>query len=147
MHTHDIIHRDIKPENILVTPNHIIKLADFGVCQQISHFNVDDTVAGSDGTPLYHPPELFNTKIFRYSGSKIDIWAAGVVLYKMLTGELPFFNRPNTTTREDIDEILECNVQYVIKLKSDLLLIDLFNRIFEKEFSKRITIPQIKNHP
>ncbi|XP_027202967.2 LOW QUALITY PROTEIN: serine/threonine-protein kinase stk11-like [Dermatophagoides pteronyssinus] len=146
LHSHGIIHRDIKPENILVTPYDIIKLADFGVCQEISIFKLDDMVFGSDGTPLYHPPELFHPKIIHYSGTKIDIWAAGVILYQMLTGELPFFNRTNTTER-DIDEILTENVQYPLSLKQDVLLIDLFNGIFEKDFRHRMSIMAIKNHP
>ncbi|OTF83579.1 serine/threonine kinase-like protein [Euroglyphus maynei] len=146
LHSHGIIHRDIKPENILVTPYDIIKLADFGVCQEISIFQLDDMVFGSDGTPLYHPPELFHPKIIRYSGTKIDIWASGVVLYQMLTGELPFFNQTNTT-QKDIDEILMKNVQYPMMLKRDVLLIDLFNGIFEKDFQRRMSIMAIKNHP
>ncbi|KAH7646527.1 serine/threonine kinase-like protein [Dermatophagoides farinae] len=146
LHSHGIIHRDIKPENILVTPDDIIKLADFGVCQEISTFTLDDMVFGSDGTPLYHPPELFHPKIIHYSGTKIDIWASGVVLYQMLVGELPFFNKPNTT-KSDIDDILTKNVQYPLMIKQDVLLVDLFNGIFEKDFRRRMSIMAIKNHP
>lgn len=130
----------------MVTPDDIIKLADFGVCQEISTFTLDDMVFGSDGTPLYHPPELFHPKIIHYSGTKIDIWASGVVLYQMLVGELPFFNKPNTT-KSDIDDILTKNIQYPLMIKQDVLLIDLFNGIFEKDFRRRMSIMAIKNHP
>ncbi|KPM03935.1 serine/threonine kinase-like protein 2 [Sarcoptes scabiei] len=146
LHSHGIIHRDIKPENILITPDNVIKLADFGVCQVVSYFTLDDTVFGTDGTPLYHPPELFDPKILDYSGSKIDIWSAGVVLYRMLTGVLPFFNS-SSLKQTDIDEILNKNIQYPFEIKQDVLLVDLLNGIFKKNFHKRITILEIKNHP
>ena len=127
LHSQGIIHRDIKPDNVLVShSSKVLKLADFGVCQNVDMFLMDDLVSGNDGTPLYHPPELFDLTIRLYSGSKIDIWAAGVILYQMFVGEVPFFKK-NELTKEDLDAILHQNPDYPQKVRGDILLHDLFN--------------------
>lgn len=121
-----MIHRDIKPDNILISHNNVIKLADFGVCQHIDFFSMDDKVGGNDGTPLYHPPEMFDQTVFVYCGTKIDVWAAGVVLYQMLTGKTPFFSK-NRGDDDEIEEILHKNINYPDSIKVDILLVDMLN--------------------
>lgn len=81
-----VMHRDIKPENILIDENNHLKLADFGVSQMIE--NGDDTLTTKAGTSFYFAPEL--CKGIKFQGKPADIWACGVVLYKMITNKKPY---------------------------------------------------------
>lgn len=84
-HEQGVIHRDIKPSNILITENGDVKLADFS----IAHVNrSDDTqVIGLTGSPMYMSPEVVREEV---AGPQSDIYSLGVVMYKLLTGEVPF---------------------------------------------------------
>ena len=82
LHRRGIIHRDLKPENILLqgdTP----RLADFGIARVLKT-NSQSGIAS--GTPVYMPPEAFDGK----RSEQTDVWSAGVILYQLLTGRLPF---------------------------------------------------------
>ena len=82
LHSRQIIHRDIKPANILLqgdTP----RLTDFGVSRIMKATSVSVNVGG---TPSFMAPEAFDRK----RTVQTDIWSVGVVLYRMLTGYLPF---------------------------------------------------------
>jgi eukaryotic-like serine/threonine-protein kinase len=84
-HTHGVIHRDIKPSNILVTDGGQVKVADFG----IAHVDASELTITGDvlGTPSYMSPEqLWGAPV----DHRADLFAAGVVLYEVLTGVKPF---------------------------------------------------------
>ena len=87
MHQRDtpVVHRDLKPANILLETcdyaNPVIKVGDFGFsCFYDPSLGLDTGL----GTPYYKAPELLDPLVKRNYDSKVDVWAAGVVAYKLL---------------------------------------------------------------
>jgi serine/threonine protein kinase/tetratricopeptide (TPR) repeat protein len=91
LHTRGLVHRDLKPSNIFLTP-HGIKLLDFGLARQMSRDGADTmsavTMPGTlSGTPRYMAPEQITADPV---DARADIFAAGIVLYELVTGNLPY---------------------------------------------------------
>lgn len=84
-HARGVIHRDIKPANIMVTGEGQVKIADFGIAR-IESSNMT-SVGMMMGTPAYMPPEQF---LAEPVDARSDIYAAGVMLFHLLTGERPY---------------------------------------------------------
>jgi serine/threonine-protein kinase len=80
LHSRNILHRDLKPDNILIQAGHP-RLTDFGVSRILS----GSLVSGA-GTLYYMAPEAFDGEM----DGRSDVWSAGVILYELLTGTLPF---------------------------------------------------------
>ena len=94
LHKHRIVHRDFKPANVLISRDNagkfIPKIADFGLSKLVA----DDELDGSDfdlsdgrGTPSYKAPEQIEGSQVSFN---LDLWAFGVILYEMMTGDKPF---------------------------------------------------------
>jgi TolB-like protein/tRNA A-37 threonylcarbamoyl transferase component Bud32 len=91
LHTRGLVHRDLKPSNIFLSP-HGVKLLDFGLARHISRDAADTmsaiTLPGTlSGTPRYMAPEQITGDPV---DARCDIFAAGVVLYELVTGRLPY---------------------------------------------------------
>jgi carbon catabolite-derepressing protein kinase len=84
-HRLKIVHRDLKPENVLLDDDLNVKIADFGLSNEIKD---GDFLKTSCGSPNYAAPEVIRGGL--YTGPEIDVWSAGVILYVMLCGRLPF---------------------------------------------------------
>lgn len=132
-HDAGIVHRDIKPENILLDKSGRVKIADFGLAKLIKPQPDDFTLTGTKqvvGTPHYMAPEQFEhpTDV----DHRADIYSVGVVIYEMLTGELPLgrFAAPSEKVQVDVrlDEIVlralekepELRYQQVSEIKTGL---------------------------
>lgn len=84
-HSHGVVHRDLKPENVLLGPDGVAKLTDFGLARSVaSRLTSEGTVVG---TVFYLAPELALGQ--DYDG-RADLYALGVMLYELTTGRLPF---------------------------------------------------------
>jgi serine/threonine-protein kinase len=93
LHKHGIVHRDLKPENIIIDDKDNIKLIDFGIAAKADTGRITFTsISEILGTPDYISPEQVKGK---RGDPRSDIYALGVMLYEMLTGEIPFHG-PNS---------------------------------------------------
>jgi serine/threonine protein kinase len=86
LHENLIVHRDIKLDNILLDGHGNVKIGDFGVSKRID--KGDELLFEQCGTPAYIAPEI----IFEmgYKGQPVDVWSAGICLFAMLYGNVPF---------------------------------------------------------
>jgi serine/threonine protein kinase len=85
VHNQGIAHRDLKPDNILLDESNHSKMNDFGFSVGVDKHGM---CTGSVGTPGYTSPECLSGK--PYDGRKSDVWSAGVMLYAMVVGRLPW---------------------------------------------------------
>ena len=98
-HDRGIVHRDLKSANILVTPEGLVKVLDFGLAKQVGaevfdgatkSFATVDSASSVSGTLPYMAPEIFRGEPVDY---RSDLWALGIVLYETAAGRLPFEGR------------------------------------------------------
>ena len=137
IHSKGIVHRDIKLENILLDLNNIIKICDFGVGKLIKPSTI---LKDQCGTPVYMAPEILKGE--GYHGFPVDIWSAGVALYIMLSGALPF----NKSKDHDLEyAILNTNPKEIPDISQEAK--NLLKNILEKDPKKRYTEDQILEHP
>jgi eukaryotic-like serine/threonine-protein kinase len=88
MHKHGVVHRDLKPENIMVDDQDQIKIIDFGIAlKEDARRLTYVTMSPALGTPDYISPEQVKGQ---HGDQRSDIYALGVMLYEMLTGETPY---------------------------------------------------------
>lgn len=89
-HRMGMIHRDVKPANVIVQRDGLVKLLDFGIARAGGHQPMDKSMTRTGtlvGTPAYIAPERLRGELF---DGRSDVFSAGVVLYQLLTGVLPF---------------------------------------------------------
>lgn len=95
-HKHGIAHRDLKPENILLNSGDVIKLSDFGLSNtqrstESGRVNPSMMLRTVCGTPNYVAPEVLMER--GYNGFMADMWSCGVILFVMIAGKLPFYDK------------------------------------------------------
>ncbi|KAI9350832.1 kinase-like domain-containing protein [Obelidium mucronatum] len=135
LHTHNIAHRDLKDENIVIDEHFKIKLIDFG-----SAIVEDENAEGVHyhtqfrGTLQFAPPEVLSG--FRYRAKPADMWACGVLLYTILSGETPFSSVNQVIAEPFKNPRYEC----------DPNAIDLMNALLAKDPKKRLTSQQVLEH-
>jgi serine/threonine protein kinase/tetratricopeptide (TPR) repeat protein len=142
-HRQGIVHRDIKPDNLLLTPSGGVKIMDFGIAR-IADSTLTRTGA-MIGTVAYMSPEqVLGEKIDHRS----DLWSLGVVLYEMLTGQLPFWRGTDPATLYDILNNEPVPVE-TLRPDTPVALRSLVHQLLQKDPGRRFAsftevIPQLR---
>ncbi|KAI4207560.1 MAG: hypothetical protein LQ346_000492 [Caloplaca aetnensis] len=98
VHNMSCVHRDLKLENILLDKNENVKLCDFGFTREYEgKMSYLQTFCG---TVCYSAPEMLKGE--KYAGEKVDVWSLGIILFALLTGELPFDDDDDMVTKHKI---------------------------------------------
>ncbi|KAL3681913.1 hypothetical protein R1sor_024869 [Riccia sorocarpa] len=136
-HSNMVVHRDLKPENLLLDAKCNIKIADFGLSNIMRDGHFLNTSCGS---PNYAAPEVISGKL--YAGPEVDVWSCGVILYALLCGTLPYDD-------ENIPTLFRKIRGGIYTLPSSLShgAKDLISRMLLVDPVKRITIPEVRQHP
>ncbi|OHT17238.1 CAMK family protein kinase [Tritrichomonas foetus] len=131
-----VAHRDLKAENVLLDSHDNIRLIDFG----LSNVFTRDTpeLKTACGSPAYASPEMIQG--FPYTKAA-DMWSAGILLYAMVVGRLPYDDKNITVI---LQKIVNEEVKYPSFLS--LSLIDLLKRLLTKNPDHRITLTRLKEH-
>merc|ERR1711907_242517 len=139
-HNKGIVHRDLKPENLLLGSNELLKISDFGLSNILmTPAQMLQTHCGSE---KYAAPEIMqNTD--PYAGFPVDIWSCGVILYIMVGGAFPFVEA--TFSCDLYVSLTQGNFKWPKQFTPEL--VDLLSRMFTIDPAKRITLPEIKQHP
>jgi serine/threonine protein kinase len=136
IHSRSIVHRDIKLDNILLDGKGNIKIGDFGVSRLVKQGEI---MREQCGTPAYIAPEILEDK--GYVGFAVDIWSAGVVLYSMLYGSVPF----KANNMEELHTMI-MKGKYTLKEDISADARSLLRQMLEKNPRKRIHVSKILKH-
>ncbi|KAG9478873.1 hypothetical protein GDO78_012503 [Eleutherodactylus coqui] len=141
LHSMQIIYRDLKPENILLDSQGHIVLTDFGLCKE-GIANSDKTLTFC-GTPEYLAPEVIKKHPY---DNTVDWWCLGSVLYEMLHGLPPFYNRDTATMYENILH-KPLVTRPDIGITASTILEDLLEKDPKQRLGFRDDFQEIKKHP
>ncbi|KAL8565685.1 hypothetical protein ACOMHN_056184 [Nucella lapillus] len=142
LHENNIVYRDLKLENLLLDKDGHIKIADFGLCKEEMFYGASTSTFC--GTPEYLAPEVLEDNDY---GRAVDWWGTGVVMYEMMCGRLPFYNRDHDVLFE---LILLQNVKFPRNLSEEAKM--LLNGLLVKNPKRRLggseaDVTEIKAHP
>jgi serine/threonine protein kinase len=131
-----IIHRDIKPENVLLGEGLVSKLTDFGWSNYMQEDEKRKTVCG---TPIYLAPEIIKEE---GHDEKVDIWCIGVLLFELITGNVPFQGNDLESLKENI---LHLRIAWPKDINTDAK--NLIKKILKLDPGSRISLEEMLQHP
>ncbi|KAH0788611.1 CAMK family protein kinase [Histomonas meleagridis] len=133
IHSQNILHRDIKTANVFLFRKGLVKLGDFGIARKVGEDNLASSMIG---TPFFLCPELLKGQKY---GFPADIWAAGCVLYELLTGRHAFTGQ----SREELFSNIMSGKKPPIPDNYSRGLTDLLIQMLDQDPSKRPTCKDI----
>ncbi|KAG8901184.1 hypothetical protein FRB99_005493 [Tulasnella sp. 403] len=137
VHGQGVVHRDLKLENVLLDEHCHVKLSDFGFTREFEQGRFLETFCGTTG---YAAPEMLLCK--KYTGSEIDMWSLGIILYCLLVGTLPFDDDNEELMRQ---KIVHAEYDDPTWLSDEAR--NLIRNLLQKDPVKRLTLPQTLAHP
>jgi serine/threonine protein kinase len=140
IHTLGYIHGDIKLENILICSGDVAKLTDLGF---VTPWDPLTTMTFTKGSINYASPEILLHRPFY--GPETDIWSLGIVLFAMVSGNLPLTITSCAKAEEAFNKFDAR--RYYSQLRVSHHLQDLLSRMHEINFSRRINLNSILQHP
>ena len=146
LHDKDIWHRDLKLENILIDETGYLKLIDFGLAKILKETEMSQSFWG---TPEYLAPEMVSQK---GHDKAVDWWALGVLIYEMLIGVTPFYNRSRNLMLMKIQQskiIFPNKTKYRIDYSDEVQ--DVIWKLLAKKRGKRLgsidDVEEVLMHP
>jgi serine/threonine protein kinase len=149
LHRKTIVYRDLKPENVLVDADGHLKIGDLGLAKQGVTSSGGDAAQGSKaqtfcGTPSYLAPEILKGVEHGYA---VDWWSAGIVLYEMLTGSVPFYSE---NRNEMYNKAIKGDITFppaVSREAAKFIKGVLMKRPEDRLGSGNLGVYEIRNHP
>jgi calcium/calmodulin-dependent protein kinase I len=141
-HQHDIVHRDLKLENLLLVSDrddNMIKLADFGLAAKATN---ETSLNGFCGTPGYVAPEILDLRLY---GKSVDIWSAGVIVFALLGGYLPFEAESILKYKQACAQPLYFEPEFWAEVSIEAK--DLITHLLDVDVKQRYTAAQALRHP
>ena len=141
------MHRDLKLENILVDEDGYLKIIDYGLAKTLQESSVTKTFCG---TPEYLAPEMVTQAGHDFA---VDWWAIGILIYEMLIGVTPFYNRERKLLLLKIRQsrvVFPDKNKYKIDYSDEF--VDIVVKLLDKDKTKRLgsggeDFLEILNHP
>ena len=131
-----IIHRDIKPENVLLAEGMVAKLTDFGWSNYMQEDEQRKTVCG---TPIYLAPEIIKEQAH---DEHVDVWCIGVLLFELITGNVPFQGNDIETLQNNI---LKLKISWPRDINTDVK--NLIMKILKLDPNQRLPLSDMLQHP
>ncbi|XP_077646560.1 serine/threonine-protein kinase PAK 3-like [Lonchura striata] len=140
LHSRQVIHRDIKSGNVLVGMDGSVKLADFGLCAQLSPER--SKRSSRVGTPSWMAPEVVRGEAY---GPKVDIWSLGIMGLEMVEGEAPY----ERMARVRVFELIEMNGPPKLQnpRHHSALLRDFLRCCLQADEDRRWSAQELLQHP
>lgn len=143
IHGQGVVHRDLKPSNLLVGADGILKIADFGSAEELSQFEQTDSCSKSKGSPAFQPPEVAAGHQ-SFSGFKVDVWAAGVTLFLLKTGTVPF---AGSSLMHLFENIAKGEFEMPPRIRADAELEGLISQVLTADQIQRVGVKEALAHP